>query len=92
MDYTFDFHSVLSNTDVLIDGLLVTLELTIAANLVGLVLGFGVALLCGPTVAVPPAEAPAEPRELELPAEQAATAAAESSTAAMAAQARLAER
>ena len=45
MDYTFDFHSVLSNTDVLIDGLLVTLELTIAANLVGLVLGFGVALL-----------------------------------------------
>jgi polar amino acid transport system permease protein len=45
MTYTFDFHSVLSNLSPLIDGLIVTVELTLAANLIGLSAGFVLALL-----------------------------------------------
>lgn len=45
MDYTFDFASVFRNFGPLWDGLLVTLELTIAANVIGLTLGFVLALL-----------------------------------------------
>lgn len=45
MNYTFDFNSVFRNMGSLWDGLLVTLQLTVAANLIGLTLGFVVALL-----------------------------------------------
>lgn len=45
MNYTFDFQSVMRNLPPLLDGLLVTLELTLAANAIGLTLGFVVALL-----------------------------------------------
>jgi polar amino acid transport system permease protein len=45
MAYTFDFHSLSTSKDVLFDGLLTTLQLTVAANVVGLLLGFGIALL-----------------------------------------------
>lgn len=45
MAYSFDFHSLTLSTDKLAEGLLTTLQLTVAANAVGLVLGFGVALL-----------------------------------------------
>lgn len=45
MTYNFDFGSVFRNFGPLWDGLLVTLELTIAANIVGLTLGFLLALL-----------------------------------------------
>jgi polar amino acid transport system permease protein len=45
MTYTFDFHSVLSNLSPLINGLIVTVELTLAANLIGLSAGFVLALL-----------------------------------------------
>lgn len=45
MDYTFDFGSVFRNFGPLWDGLLVTLQLTVAANIVGLTLGFVLALL-----------------------------------------------
>lgn len=45
MAYAFDFHSLRQNTHLLFDGLLTTLQLTAAANAVGLVLGFGIALL-----------------------------------------------
>lgn len=45
MNYTFDFNSVFRNMGPLWDGLYVTLQLTLAANLIGLVCGFGVALL-----------------------------------------------
>lgn len=45
MNYAFDFQSVMRNLPPLLDGLLVTLELTLAANAIGLTLGFVVALL-----------------------------------------------
>lgn len=45
MSYAFDFHTLTQNTDALAAGLLTTLQLTVAANAVGLVLGFGIALL-----------------------------------------------
>lgn len=45
MNYSFDFASVFRNFDPLWDGLLVTVELTIAANAIGLTLGFALALL-----------------------------------------------
>jgi polar amino acid transport system permease protein len=45
MTYAFDFHSLTRSSDALAAGLMTTLELTAAANAVGLVLGFGVALL-----------------------------------------------
>ena len=45
MNYSFDFASVFRNFGPLWDGLLVTIELTIAANAIGLTLGFGLALL-----------------------------------------------
>lgn len=52
MDYTFDFFSVTRNMGPLADGLVVSLELTLAANLMGLTLGFGLALLLMSPVAV----------------------------------------
>jgi polar amino acid transport system permease protein len=45
MNYTFDFYSVTQNLRPLLDGLVVTLELTLVANAIGLTLGFVVALL-----------------------------------------------
>ncbi|MBL0373954.1 amino acid ABC transporter permease [Rhizobium sp. KVB221] len=45
MDYTFDFSSVFRNFGPLWDGLVVTLALTLASNIVGLTLGFVLALL-----------------------------------------------
>ena len=45
MNYTFDFNSVFRNMGPLWDGLIVTLQLTLAANLIGLTFGFVVALL-----------------------------------------------
>lgn len=45
MNYSFDFASVFRNVGSLWDGLLVTIELTIAANAIGLTLGFALALL-----------------------------------------------
>ena len=45
MDYAFDFQAVLRNLPPLLDGLWVTVQLTAAANLMGLTLGFAVALL-----------------------------------------------
>lgn len=43
MNYTFDFQSV--SLAPLFDGLLVTVQLTVAANIIGIVLGFPLALL-----------------------------------------------
>lgn len=45
MAYNFDFASILREKDVLLDGLMVSLQLTAAANLIGLTLGFAVALM-----------------------------------------------
>ncbi|MBZ9705614.1 amino acid ABC transporter permease [Mesorhizobium sp. B2-1-8] len=45
MNYSFDLQAVTRNLPPLFDGLVVTLQLTIAANLIGLTLGFVVALL-----------------------------------------------
>lgn len=45
MNYSFDFGSVTSNLGPLLKGLVVTLQLTAAANLMGLTLGFVLALL-----------------------------------------------
>lgn len=45
MNYSFDFASVFRNLGPLWDGLLVTIQLTIAANAIGLTLGFALALL-----------------------------------------------
>ncbi|HEV7249462.1 MAG TPA: amino acid ABC transporter permease [Shinella sp.] len=50
MNYTFDFNAV--SLRPLIEGLVVTLELTIAANLIGVILGFPLALLLMSRVAV----------------------------------------
>ncbi|WLS10523.1 amino acid ABC transporter permease (plasmid) [Shinella sumterensis] len=44
MNYSFDFASVFRNLGPLWDGLLVTIQLTIAANAIGLTLGFALAL------------------------------------------------
>eukprot|EP01136_Pigoraptor_vietnamica_P033420 Opistho-1_new@96268 len=45
MEYTLDIGAVTRNLGPLFDGLLVTVELTVAANIVGIVAGFGLALL-----------------------------------------------
>ncbi|MXN52760.1 ABC transporter permease subunit [Shinella sp. AETb1-6] len=45
MNYSFDFASVFRNLGPLWDGLLVTIQLTVAANAIGLTLGFALALL-----------------------------------------------
>lgn len=45
MSYTFDIQAVTRNFGSLLDGLVVTLQLTAAANLIGLSLGFVAALL-----------------------------------------------
>lgn len=45
MNYSFDFASVTNNLGPLVKGLVVTLQLTAAANLMGLTLGFALALL-----------------------------------------------
>ncbi|MDX8443994.1 amino acid ABC transporter permease [Mesorhizobium sp. VK25A] len=45
MNYSFDFQSVTRNLGPLFDGLAVTLQLTVAANAIGLTLGFVLALL-----------------------------------------------
>ncbi len=45
MTYRFDFASVFRNLGPLWDGLIVTIQLTIAANVIGLTLGFALALL-----------------------------------------------
>ncbi|MFC3165823.1 amino acid ABC transporter permease [Ciceribacter thiooxidans] len=45
MNYSFDFASVFRNFGPLWDGLFVTIQLTIAANVIGLTLGFLLALL-----------------------------------------------
>jgi polar amino acid transport system permease protein len=50
VNYTFDFNAV--SLRPLIEGLVVTLELTIAANLIGVILGFPLALLLMSRVAV----------------------------------------
>jgi polar amino acid transport system permease protein len=52
MDYTFDFGSVLGGLDLLWRGLVVTIELTLAANLIGLTFGFVLALLLMSRIAV----------------------------------------
>src|SRR3981081_695260 len=45
MDYHLNFFFVLRDFDRLLDGLIVTLKLTVLANAMGLSFGFGVALL-----------------------------------------------
>lgn len=45
MDYTLDIGAVTRNLDPLFQGLAVTVQLTVAANVIGIVAGFGVALL-----------------------------------------------
>lgn len=45
MTYSFDFASAFRNLGPLWDGLIVTVQLTIAANVIGLTLGFALALL-----------------------------------------------
>ncbi|WJM97338.1 amino acid ABC transporter permease [Pseudomonas defluvii] len=45
MDYSFSFFHVTQNLDKLVDGLWITLQLTVAANLVGLTFGFVLSLL-----------------------------------------------
>ena len=41
MDYSLDIGAVTRNLGPLFEGLLVTVELTVAANLIGIVAGFG---------------------------------------------------
>lgn len=50
MNYTFDFNAV--SLGPLVDGLIVTLKLTVAANFIGVVLGFPLALLIMSRVSV----------------------------------------
>jgi polar amino acid transport system permease protein len=50
VNYTFDFNAV--SLGPLIDGLIVTVQLTVAANLIGVILGFPLALLLMSRVAV----------------------------------------
>ena len=45
MDYTLDIGAVTRNLGPLFEGLMVTLQLTVAANLIGIAAGFGLALL-----------------------------------------------
>lgn len=45
MDYRFDFHAISQHTGPLVEGLVTTVQLTLAANVVGLTLGFVIALL-----------------------------------------------
>lgn len=45
MDYSLDIGAVTRNLGPLFEGLLVTVELTVAANVIGVVAGFGLALL-----------------------------------------------
>ncbi len=45
MNYNFDFASVFRNFGPLWDGLFVTIQLTVAANIIGLTFGFALALL-----------------------------------------------
>lgn len=45
MDYTLDLGAVTRNLGPLAEGLVVTLQLTVAANLIGITAGFGLALL-----------------------------------------------
>lgn len=45
MEYTLDIGAVTRNLGPLFEGLLVTVELTIAANIIGVIAGFGLALL-----------------------------------------------
>lgn len=52
MNYSFDFASVFRNFGPLWDGLFVTIQLTIAANAIGLTLGFLLALLVMSRIAV----------------------------------------
>lgn len=52
MDYTLDIGAVTRNLGPLVEGLWVTLQLTIAANIIGVTAGFGLALLVGSRLAV----------------------------------------
>lgn len=52
MDYTLDIGAVTRNLGPLVEGLWVTLHLTIAANIIGVTAGFGLALLVGSRLAV----------------------------------------
>lgn len=45
MEYTLDIGAVTRNLGPLVDGLWITLQLTVAANLIGVTAGFGLALL-----------------------------------------------
>lgn len=45
MDYTLDIGAVTRNLGPLFEGLVVTLQLTVAANIIGITAGFGLALL-----------------------------------------------
>lgn len=45
MDYTLDIGAVTRNLGPLLEGLVVTVQLTVAANLIGITAGFGLALL-----------------------------------------------
>lgn len=52
MDYTLDIGAVTRNLGPLVEGLWVTLQLTVAANIIGVTAGFGLALLVGSRLAV----------------------------------------
>ena len=52
MDYTLDIGAVTRNLGPLVEGLWVTLHLTIAANIIGVTAGFGLALLVRSRLAV----------------------------------------
>lgn len=52
MDYTLDIGAVTRNLGPLFEGLLVTIQLTVAANIIGITLGFGLALLVGSRIAL----------------------------------------
>ena len=45
MDYRFDFFSVFREMDPLVNGLIISLQLTAAANIIGLTFGFALALM-----------------------------------------------
>ena len=52
MEYTLDIGAVTRNLGPLVDGLWVTLQLTLVANIIGVTAGFGLALLVGSRLAV----------------------------------------
>ena len=52
MDYTLDIGAVTRNMGPLIDGLWVTLQLTLAANVIGVIAGFALALLTTSKLAI----------------------------------------